>query len=90
MHAIDYAEDSDTFGAVLPMIAGVSPRANEENVESRNRARSGFANVRAIEVVSGVLLIAVGLLIATDRLVAFNSYFTFLNDFVLDLEEKLL
>jgi hypothetical protein len=39
-------------GAVLPVIAGISPRANEENVESRNRVRSAFSNVRSIEVVS--------------------------------------
>ena len=46
------AEEDKTFGAVLPVVAGMSPRANEENVESRNRVRSAFANVRAIEVVS--------------------------------------
>jgi hypothetical protein len=50
--AIDYTEDSETFGAVLPVLAGVSPRATEENVESRNRVRSGFSNARAIEVLS--------------------------------------
>ncbi|KPK14301.1 MAG: hypothetical protein AMJ62_13235 [Myxococcales bacterium SG8_38] len=50
--AIEYIEDSPTFGAVLPVIAGVSPRANEENVESRNRVRAGFSNVRSIEVIS--------------------------------------
>ncbi|MBT8451672.1 MAG: hypothetical protein KJO40_06880 [Deltaproteobacteria bacterium] len=56
---IDYTEDPEstpeedkTFGAVLPLIAGVSARANEENVESRNRARFAFSNVRAIEVIS--------------------------------------
>ena len=48
-------DDDDTLpypGAVLPVIAGISPRANEENVESRNRVRSSFSNVRSIEVVS--------------------------------------
>jgi hypothetical protein len=45
-------EDEKTFGAVLPVLAGVSARANEENVESRDRVRFAFANVRAIEVVS--------------------------------------
>lgn len=56
---IDYTEDPPgtpddqrRFGAVLPVIAGQSPRANEENVESRNRVRSGFSNVRSIEVVA--------------------------------------
>jgi hypothetical protein len=46
------AEADKSFGAVLPVLAGVSARANEENVESRNRVRFGFNNVRAIEVVS--------------------------------------
>ncbi|MGD8825501.1 MAG: hypothetical protein PVI24_11000, partial [Myxococcales bacterium] len=50
--AIDYGDDPTTFGAVLPILAGESPRANQENVESRNRVRSGFSNVRSIEVVS--------------------------------------
>ena len=50
--AIDYAEPSDTFGQVLPVIAGISERANEENVESRNRVRSRYSNARAIEVIS--------------------------------------
>lgn len=56
---VDYTEDpagtpeeERTFGAVLPIFAGVSARANEENVESRDRVRFAFANVRAIEVVS--------------------------------------
>ncbi len=56
---VDYTEDpvgtaeaDKTFGAVLPVLAGVSARANEENVESRNRVRFAFANVRAIEVIS--------------------------------------
>jgi len=57
--AINYTEDppgtpddQKEFGSVLPVVAGVSPRANEENVESRNRVRSAFSNVRAIEVIS--------------------------------------
>ena len=51
--AIDYSEDTPaTFGAVLPVVAGISARANEENVESRNRVRSAFSNVRSIEVIS--------------------------------------
>ncbi len=54
---VDYREEIDgasnpTFGAVLPVLSGISARANEENVESRDRVRFGFANVRAIEVVS--------------------------------------
>jgi hypothetical protein len=52
--AIDYTEDpaNPYFGAVLPVVAGLSTRANEENVESRNRVRSGYAGVRSIDVVS--------------------------------------
>ena len=45
-------EEDKEFGAVLPVIAGISARANEENVESRDRVRFAFSNVRAIEVVS--------------------------------------
>ncbi len=50
--AVEYAAASPDFGAVLPVLAGVSARANEENVESRNRLRSGFVNARAIEIIS--------------------------------------
>ncbi|MGB5548430.1 MAG: hypothetical protein WBM74_17765, partial [Polyangiales bacterium] len=56
---VDYTEDPEgtadedkRFGAVLPVLAGVSARANEENVESRDRVRFAFSNVRAIEVVT--------------------------------------
>ncbi|MBW2224665.1 MAG: hypothetical protein JRF54_10715, partial [Deltaproteobacteria bacterium] len=53
---VDYTDAGDVGnpfpGAVLPVIAGISSRANEENVESRNRVRSAFSNVRSIEVVS--------------------------------------
>jgi len=57
--AVNYTDDPEgtleedrEFGAVLPVIAGISARANEENVESRDRVRFAFSNVRAIEVVS--------------------------------------
>jgi hypothetical protein len=49
---IDYTPGSPDFGAVLPALAGISPRANEEGVESRNRVRSLFTNARAIEVIT--------------------------------------
>ena len=49
---IDYTPGSPDFGAVLPVLAGISPRANEEGVESRNRVRSLFTNARAIEVIT--------------------------------------
>ena len=50
--AVDYTPGSATFGAVLPVRAGQTVRANEENVESRDRARFGFSNVRSIEVIA--------------------------------------
>jgi hypothetical protein len=50
--AVDYTPGSETFGAVLPVRAGQTVRANEENVESRDRARFGFSNVRSIEVIA--------------------------------------
>ena len=56
---VDYTEDppgtteeDKKFGSVLPVLSGVSARANQENVESRDRIRFDFSNVRAIEVVS--------------------------------------
>ena len=51
------------------------------------RARRHF---RAVELVSGGLLVVVGLLVATDQLIALNSYFTFLEGFVIGLEDRLL
>lgn len=45
---------------------------------------------RVVEVGSGALLIAVGLLVATDQLSALNSYFTFLSRFILAAEQALL
>jgi cytochrome c-type biogenesis protein len=53
-----------------------------------------FARVRphfrAIEVGSGLLLLAVGLLVVSERMTLLNSYFGFLGDLVISLEEKLL
>lgn len=45
---------------------------------------------RVVELSSGALLIAVGLLVATDRLSALNGYFAFLTRFILAAEEALL
>ena len=45
---------------------------------------------RAVEVGSGLMLVAVGVLVATNQLVALNSYFTFLQDLVIGLEDRLL
>jgi cytochrome c-type biogenesis protein len=53
-----------------------------------------FARVRphfrAIEVASGLLLLGVGLLVASERMTLLNRYFAFLGDLVIVLEEKLL
>ena len=45
---------------------------------------------RTLEVVSGGLLVAIGLLVVTDQLTRFNSYFVFLNRLVTTLEQNLL
>lgn len=45
---------------------------------------------RVVEVVSGVLLVAVGVLVFADRLTLLNRYFLFLNDVVVSLEQSLL
>lgn len=47
-------------------------------------------HLRKIEVGSGVLLILLGVLVMSDRLTELNSYFSFLGDFALKLEEWLL
>lgn len=46
--------------------------------------------LRVVEIVSGVLLVGVGLMIATNRLTVLNEYFSFLNDFVEQAESWLL
>jgi cytochrome c-type biogenesis protein len=51
------------------------------------RLRNHF---RLIELASGVLLIAVGLLVFTDKLSSLNSYFAFLNRFLYAAESTLL
>jgi cytochrome c-type biogenesis protein len=47
-------------------------------------------HLRAVEIVAGALLVAVGLLITTNRLTVLNDYFSFLNDFVETAESWLL
>lgn len=44
---------------------------------------------RTLEIGSGVMLIGVGILLATNQLGWFNANFTFLNDFVVAAEEML-
>ena len=45
---------------------------------------------RRVEIVSGTLLVLVGLLVATNRLAALNSYFDFLTNIVESAEQSLL
>jgi cytochrome c-type biogenesis protein len=45
---------------------------------------------RKVEVTSGVLLIAVGLLVSFDKLTVLNSYFGFMNDLVISIEKRLM
>jgi cytochrome c-type biogenesis protein len=45
---------------------------------------------RTLEVVSGTLLVAIGVLVVTDQLTRLNNYFVFLNRVVATLEETLL
>jgi cytochrome c-type biogenesis protein len=42
---------------------------------------------RALEVVSGVLVLGIGVLILTDQMTVMNQYFQFLNDFEYRVEE---
>ena len=45
---------------------------------------------RTVEVVSGVLLVGVGVLVFSDSLVRLNSYLSFMTDIVIGIEEQLL
>lgn len=47
-------------------------------------------HLHKLEVAAGVLLVAVGLLVVTNQLTRLNSYFQFLEDVVVRLEEALL
>jgi cytochrome c-type biogenesis protein len=47
-------------------------------------------HLHRVEVVAGALLVAVGLLVATNRLAVLNEYFVFLNDLVEAAERTLL
>lgn len=47
-------------------------------------------HLRVVEIVSGTLLVGVGLMIVTNRLTMLNEYFSFLNDFVVAAESWLL
>jgi cytochrome c-type biogenesis protein len=45
---------------------------------------------RSVEIVSGGLLVAVGAMVATNRLAVLNEYFSFLSDLVERAEQALL
>jgi cytochrome c-type biogenesis protein len=45
---------------------------------------------RALEVVSGVLVLGIGILIVTNKLSVLNQYFSFLNDVEIRLEEGMM
>ena len=47
-------------------------------------------HLRKVEVVSGVLVVAIGTMIVTNTLTRLNSYLTFMNDWVYALEEFVL
>jgi len=47
-------------------------------------------HLRKVEIASGVLVVGIGFLILTNTLTRFNSYLTFMNDFVYWLEETIL
>lgn len=59
----------------------------ERFLQAFQRVRRHF---RRIELASGALLVAVGVLVLTDQLTRLNAYFAFLNRFVVALEETLL
>jgi cytochrome c-type biogenesis protein len=59
----------------------------ERFLEALQRLRAHF---RTIEIVSGALLVVVGVLVLTDQLVRINAYFGFLEEIVVRLEESLL
>ena len=52
-----------------------------------NRFKRHF---RALEIVSGILILGVGVLILTDRMTRLNQYFQFLSDFEYRIEEAFM
>jgi cytochrome c-type biogenesis protein len=72
-------------GLAVPFLAaGFSV---ERFFEQFRRIRPQF---RRIELASGLLLIAIGVLVTTDRLTVLNGYFAFLNDWLVAAEQALL
>jgi len=52
-----------------------------------NRFKRHF---RALEIVSGILILGVGVLILTDQMTRLNTYFQFLSDFEYRIEEAFM
>jgi len=52
-----------------------------------NRFKRHF---RALEIISGILILGVGVLILTDRMTQMNQYFQFLSDFEYRIEEAFM
>jgi cytochrome c-type biogenesis protein len=74
-----------SLGLALPfLLAGWSVEALFESTRRLGR------HLRGIEILAGALLIALGVLVATNRLSALNSHFLFLNDVVEAAERSLL
>jgi cytochrome c-type biogenesis protein len=72
-------------GLAVPFLAaGLSV---ERFFEHFRRIRPHF---RRIELASGLLLVAIGVLVTTDQLTRLNGYFSFLNDVVAAAEQALL
>jgi cytochrome c-type biogenesis protein len=74
-----------SLGLALPFfLAGWSVEFLFESAKRLKR------HLRQIEIISGALLIVLGILVATNRLTALNRYFFFLNDLVEAAERWLL
>jgi cytochrome c-type biogenesis protein len=72
-------------GLALPFLAaGFSV---ERFLEQFGRIRP---QLRRIELASGLLLVAIGVLVTTDRLILLNGYFAFLNEWLFAAEQALL
>jgi cytochrome c-type biogenesis protein len=52
-----------------------------------NRFKKHF---RALEIVSGILILGVGVLIFTDQMTRLNQYFQWLSDFEIRIEEAFM
>lgn len=76
-----------TYSAGLAVPFLLAAWSLERFFRAFRRIRNHF---RTLEVVSGGLLVAVGLLVLTDQFTRLNRYLAFMNDWVIALEETLL